>query len=343
MTFLDWKPRLDAVCDELRFRTREALSHALETADRELARPQAQGAGDVTYGLDLPAEEVLHAWHEARARAGPLSVLTEDAGWRHLGPGERGGFRELADFDHGGPRIGFDPVDGTRNLMANLRSAWTVVSFAPPGPGEPALADLGGGMIAEIPTTHAASFRVFASDGEATWLEEGTLGASPTEERGAVAPPRQVHADDDDRPDHGYFPFFRYDPLERLTIATWEQRFFERLARLEGADLRTVYNDQYCSTGGQLVELLSGTYRMVVDARALAARRAARPQTVAKPYDIAGAIVCARAAGCVITAADGGEPAFPLDVTTPVDYCGYTNAATRARLERHWLEVVDEG
>jgi len=343
VTLPDWKPRLDELCAELRVRTRGALTEALESNDRELSRPQGRGAGDFTYGLDLPSEAFLRGWQEARAREGPLSILTEDMGWRHLGPAPGGGVRELDSFDHGGPRIVFDPVDGTRNLMSNLRSAWTVVSFAPPGPGMPQLSELTCGMLAEIPTTHARDFRVFSSDGETTWLEEGTLTGDVRTELASVGRSREVHTDDDDRPDHGYFPFFRYDPLERLHLAEWEHRFFQRLQELESAELHSVYNDQYCSTGGQLVELMLGNYRMSVDARGLAVRRTGRDQTVAKPYDIGGGILCARAAGCELSDAEGGELDFPMDVETPVDYCGYVNAKTRARLEPHWLAAIAPG
>lgn len=340
MSFSDWLPHITRLCDEIRLRTRDALSDAIRTGDPELSRPLKRGAGDFTYGLDLPSEDCLRAWHGARAREGPLSVMTEDSGWRHLGPGPKGEVVELPGFDHGGPRIGFDPVDGTRNLMADLRSAWTVVSFAPAGTGEPRLGELSGGMIAEIPTTRAARFRRFFSDGDTTWLEEGALGGASEEESPPIGPARVVRTDGDDRPDHGYFPFFRYDPLQRLVIAEWEARFFERLERNENAEMHTIYNDQYCSSGGQLVELMSGTYRMIVDARALAARRSGTNQIFTKPYDIGGAIVCARAAGCELTDAEGNALDFPLDVTTPVDFCGYVNAPTRLRLEPHWLAVV---
>ncbi len=340
MSFSHWKPHLMALCGEIRFRTRRALAEALAANDSAVARPQGIGAGDYTYGLDIPSEDFLREWHEARAREGALSVMTEDMGWRHLGPAPGGGFRELEGFDHGGPRIGFDPVDGTRNLMANLRSAWTVVSFAPSGPQQPRLCDLSGGMVAEIPTTHAAHFRCFVSDGRTTWLEQGTLGDSTTAEAASVGEARAVATDDDDRPDHGYFPFFRYDPLQRLHIARWEATFFERLARLEQAEMHSIYNDQYCSTGGQLVELMLGNYRMMVDARGLSARRTGAAQTIAKPYDIGGAIVCALAAGCEMSDAEGNPLDFPLDVTTPIDFCAYVNAKTRARLEPHWLAAI---
>ena len=59
-----------------------------------------------------------------------------------------------------------------------------------------------------------------------------------------------------------------------------------------------------------------------------------------KPYDVAGAIVCAEAAGAVVTAADGKELDFAIDAQTPVHFAGYANAPTRARLEPHWLATL---
>ena len=76
--------------------------------------------------------------------------------------------------------------------------------------------------------------------------------------------------------------------------------------------------------------------------RAWLARRAGVATTTSKPYDVAGAILCARAAGCVVTAADGGELDFELDCTTAVEFVGWANAATARRLAPHLRAVLDE-
>lgn len=333
--FERWRPRLVALCDELRGATRAALLAAeLEGTREALARPHAQGLGDVTFGLDVPSEERLSTWLEEAARAQPLSLLTEDSGWRHRGPDGRGGVRTLGGFDHGGPRIAVDPVDGTRNLMADLRSAWTVVAFAPAGAGEPRLSDCTGGIVAEIPGTLAARFRRLVSDGRACALELCELAD------GAPVSARELRADADDRADHGYFPFFRYEPAQRPAIARLEADFFARLARHEGAEPFTIYDDQYISSAGQLVQLALGRYRMLIDARELVRRKLGAAGATSKPYDLAGAVVCARAAGVVVTAPEGGALDFPIDATTPVGYAGYANEATRRRLEPHWLATL---
>ena len=124
-----------------------------------MSRAVGHGAGDTTFGLDVPAERELDVWLEENARRGPLSLLSEDAGWRHFGPGKRGKAVELAHFDHGGPRISVDPIDGTRVLMTDLRSAWSVIGFAGPGEDVPRLSEVAVGVLSEIPDTRAASFR----------------------------------------------------------------------------------------------------------------------------------------------------------------------------------------
>jgi fructose-1,6-bisphosphatase/inositol monophosphatase family enzyme len=338
--FERWRARLVALCDELREVTRAALAaaerDATGAAGAALARPHGQGAGDVTFGLDVPSERHIEEWLERAAREEPLSLLTEDSGWRHLGPDGRGGARALDGFDHGGPRVAIDPIDGTRNLMADLRSAWTLVSFAPAGPGEPRLSDLVGGFLAEIPPSNAATYRVLTASAGSCELAEHDLAG------GTRLRARRLRVDPTARVERGYFPFFRYEPAHRPALARLERAFFERLARHEGTDPRAVYDDQYISSAGQLALLALGTYRMVVDARALVARRAGVSAVTSKPYDVAGAILCARAAGAVVTAADGSELDFPLDATTPVDFVGYANAATRERLEPHWLAVLAE-
>ncbi len=329
-SFAAWLDELVALCDGIRASALGALRRA---GAPRVARPAARGAGDVSFALDLACEEHVDLWLERRARAGPLSLLTEDRGWRHRGPGPRG-VRALDGFDHGGPRIALDPVDGTRNLMADLRPAWTVVSFAGPGAGTPRFSELAGGLVSELPTARTLGHRRL-------WAARGAPGCS----RADVAPDGAARADllrcdDDDRPDHGYFPVFRYDPLQRPRSAALEAAFFERLREHEGADLRSVYDDQYISNAGQLVLLAHGIYRMIADPRALLAARAGAAATTSKPYDVAGALLCAQAAGAALGAADGAPLDFPLDAETPVHFVGWANERTRARLEPHWLAAL---
>ena len=316
-----WEAALADLCGRIRTAARRA---AASGSLGDAARPVHQGAGDVAFGVDVAAEAATTRWFEEVAARGPLSLLTEDHGWRHLGPAPGGGVRALAGFDHGGPRVVLDPIDGSRNLLADLRAAWSAAGLAPPGPAQPRLSDLVLGVLAELPTRR----------GERPRLVVGVPGRGATLTV-AGEDPRPLVADLDDRVDRGYFPFFRYHPAERVALARVEAAFFAALEEREGADLATCWDDQYISNAGQLFLVARGTYRLVCDLRAEVARRRGVATTTAKPYDVAGAVVCARAAGCVVEDAAGRDLDLPLDATTPVSFVGYANQATAARLRGH--------
>ncbi|MBK7641539.1 MAG: hypothetical protein IPJ19_00590 [Planctomycetes bacterium] len=331
-----WILPLFDLCERMRGAARGALLAARRSGDfSSVAREVGQGAGDTSYGLDRATETALTEWFHEVARVQPLSLLSEETGWRHLGPGPDG-VRQLAGFDHGGPRIVVDPVDGTRNLMTDLRPAWSVVGLAGPGAGIPRQREVLFGLLSEIPDTRAASYRrLSATRGAACHFEERTFFKG-----GPIVKPLNLGTGTDDRADHGYFPFFKYMADMRPQIAQIEARFLERLERELGADPRNCWDDQYICNGGQLALLSLGTYRMLADLRAFLAQRRGKPTLTTKPYDICGALVCARAAGCVVTAVDGSELDFPLDVSTPVSWVGWVNEATRARLAPHLAAAI---
>lgn len=319
----------------MRTATRGALLDAvLRGVVRDLGRPHSVGAGDVTYAIDVPAERALDIWLDEMARKGPLSLCTEDSGWRHRGPSATGGVATLAGFDHGGPRVVVDPIDGTRNLMADLRSAWSVIAVCAPGRGEPRMSDVSGAVLSEIPDSRGAQARVLVATASGARLARESVPDGTTLARATCV------TDEDDRADHGYFPFFRYMAEMRPALARIEADFFARLESHERADVRTCYDDQYISNGGQLALLTLGTYRMIADLRAFVAERRGAPTLTSKPYDVAGAIFVARAAGAIVTAPGGGELDFQLDVHTPISFVGWANARTRARLEPHLNAVL---
>ena len=331
-----WILPLFDLCERMRNAARAALLAARKSGDfSQVAREVGQGAGDTTYGLDEATEASLSEWAREVARVQPLSVLSEGMGWRHFGPGPKG-VRELPDFDHGGPRIVVDPVDGTRNLMTDLRSAWSVVGMALPGTSVPRQREVVFGVLSEIPDTRGASYRrLSAARGGRCHFEERSFYKG-----GPIVKPVEIKTGGDARVDHGYFPFFKYMADQRPQIAALEARFLERLAEQEQADVRNCWDDQYISNGGQLALLALGTYRMLADLRAHLAAQRGRPTLSTKPYDISGALLCAQAAGCVVTAVDGSELDFPIDVSTPVSWVGWTNEATRQRLAPHLAAVL---
>ncbi|QDV08500.1 bifunctional inositol-1 monophosphatase/fructose-1,6-bisphosphatase [Planctomycetes bacterium Poly30] len=346
-----WRPLLQDLCAGIRGPVRAALAEAFATARGGAARLDGvtravgSGAGDITFAIDVVAEEAVDRWLEDVAARGPISLLTEDAGWRHFGPAECGGAEPLPDFDHGGPRIILDPIDGTRNVMHDLRSAWVVVSFAGPGPSEPRYKDLVYGLVSEIPDSRTSEAReIDAVLGDGARLRRlivpaASHGAGATE---VVHSDGTLHADPELRLDRGYFPFFAFHPSCRADIAALAHRVFETLREEHPSiDLSTVFNDQYISSGGQLALLALGAYRAIVDPRTIVGERTGRPTQTAKAYDMAGAALIATEAGCVVTDPLGEPLDFPLDATTPVDFAGFHNAATAAAMIPHLRAALE--
>jgi fructose-1,6-bisphosphatase/inositol monophosphatase family enzyme len=314
-----WRPQLRGLAHAIR----GALCEDRTSLERA-SRPLRQGAGDLTYAIDEGTERAASRWMAERAADGPLSLFTEDHGWRHAGDAGAG-------FDHGGPRIVLDPIDGTRNLMLGLRSAWTELAWCAPGTTEPRSQDVVASLLAELTDERAASYRVLEAgpQGPATLELRRTDDGERIERTTLIADP------DDDQLEHRVLSFFRYEPRWRPLIAQIEAAFFERLETREGIDPRHCFDDQYISNAGQLALLAMGQYRFVCDLRAFLAARHGRSAVTSKPYDLAGAVHLARAAGCVVEAPDGNALDFPLDATTPVSYVGYANESIARRLRPH--------
>ncbi|MFT5733569.1 MAG: fructose-1,6-bisphosphatase/inositol monophosphatase family enzyme [Planctomycetota bacterium] len=347
-----WRRHLQDLASEIRRPVRQAIASALEASQGQLARldevTQAVGigAGDITFAIDVVAEEAVDRWLDRRAAEGPISLLTEDAGWRHRGPAQGGGSRELPGFDHGGPRMILDPIDGTRNVMHDLRSAWVVVSFAGPGTGEPRYGDLTYGLISEIPdsrTTEARELDAVLGNGARLRRIDLIPGKNHAEKHEELRSDDPLRTDAEARLDRGYFPFFAFHPACRADIAGLGYRVFERLlVEHPTIDLSTVFNDQYISSGGQLALLALGTYRAIIDPRTIVGERTGRPSQTAKPYDMAGAALVAIEAGCAVTDPLGAPLDFPLDATTPVDFAGFHNQATAEAMLPHLRAALAE-
>lgn len=319
-----WRAHLRTLADSIRASVREAgmkREHA--------SRPLRQGAGDLTYAIDEGTELAATRWMDALRTREEFSLFTEDEGWRHAS-------RTDAAFAHAGPRIVLDPIDGTRNLMLDLRSAWTEVAWCAGGVGQPRSTDVVASLLSELPDERAGRYRVLEAgpEGPAT-LEVFTVDGDELIARDELA------ADpDDDQLEHRVLSFFRYEPRWRPRIARIEAAFFERLAAHEAIDPRHCFDDQYISNAGQLALLALGQYRFVCDLRAFLAQRHGEPAVTSKPYDLAGAVHLARAAGCVVEAPDGSPLDFPLDATTPVSYVGYANEAIARKLRPHLLRAL---
>ena len=284
--------------------------------------------GDTIYTIDEHGEAELIAFCEEWAKEAPFVLISEGiegAGWRVFPEGAR---QEDAAF-----LMIVDPIDGTRNIMYNKRSAWILTGIAPnKGPGT-TLADIEAAVMTEVPTTrHLLADQLWAATG----------GGAHREAQNLVTGERQKLSLRPSRADtlaHGFASIAKFFPAAKAATAAFEEKLFERVLP-DGGENPLIFDDEYISTGGQLYEILVGHDRFLADLRPIFFEALGLPpKLTCHPYDICTEII-AREAGVIVTGADGAPLSAPLDIRAHVAWVGYANEALRARIEPHLRELL---
>lgn len=330
MTELDHRdllPRLRAIQLELRDALRQ---HTQTQAVEEMARAVRDDEGDTIFGIDVAVEELLLRRCEEWGAEQHFTVLAEGlpaAGVEFGRPGR------------GGPpfRLLVDPIDGTRGLMYDKRSAWCLMGAAPDRGADTRLQDVEVAVMTELPTTRQNVCDVlWAIDGEPTAGERHDL-VRGTVSTCAVQPSTATDLR------HGFASVANYFPGGKSRIAALEEAVLERAMGGWNPEKAEVYTDQYICTGGQLAEVALGRDRFIMDVRPLVYRKLGVSSALAcRPYDLAAWLV-GQQAGCVVRDPFGAPLDAPLDLTTNVSFAFYGNQAladllvpiVREEVERH--------
>ena len=227
-------------------------------------------------------------------------------------------------------RIIVDPIDGTRGLMYQKRSAWILTGVAP-NRGEPTnLADIELAIQTEIPLVkqHLAD-TLWAIRGEGAFAERCdrfTGNRIPIK----LKPSRAESIA------HGYAQVSRFFPGAREELAAIDEEIVHAALGPVAPGKAHCFEDQYASTGGQLYELMSGHDRFIADLRPLMENllqaRGARLGICCHPYDLCTELI-ARAAGVIVTDVHGQPLSAPLNVESDVAWAGYANEPIRAQIE----------
>jgi hypothetical protein len=290
----------------------------------DLSRVARDAAGDTLYAVDRVSEELLVGlFAEVVAPLGSFVLIAEglDHGEIVLPAGRR-----AADADW---RIIVDPIDGTRGLMYQKRSAWILTGAAPNRGPATTLADIEVAVQTEIPLV-----KQHLSD--VLWAAGGEVGAERfnrlTGERHALhlRPSREPTIEG------GFATVTRFFPGARGELGSLD----DQIARAAAGPIRQgkarCFEDQYISTGGQLYELVAGHDRFVADLRPLMegvlAGRGEALGLCCHPYDICTELI-ARQMGVIVTDAAGHRLACPLDLDTEVAWVGYANEQIRTQVE----------
>ncbi len=218
-----------------------------------------------------------------------------------------------------------DPIDGTRGLMYDKRSAWILTGIADlrGRRGQPArLSDLGIAVQTEIPTSKQGLV-------DTLWAVRGR-GAHAVRTRIDGSSERSFELSSSTAQDvtHGFGQVMRAFPGGRDVLAAVDDDMYLNLIPSGRDQKALVFEDQYISTGGQIAELAYGHDRWTADLRPLLApvlaKRGMPAVLCCKPYDICTALVAVEA-GAVLESPTGGALDAPLDATSDVSWVGYAN------------------
>jgi len=281
--------------------------------------------GDTIYAVDRISEELLLEFFEHEiAPVSSLVLIAEGlAGGKVTLP------RGTAESD-AAYRIIVDPIDGTRGLMYQKRSAWILTGAAPNRGEQTNLTDIELAIQTEIPLVKQhLSDCLWAIRGQGAFAERFDR-LTHTRDPFKLHPSRAASIA------HGFAHISRFFPGAREELAAIDEEIVYAALGPAAPGKAHCFEDQYASTGGQLYELMSGHDRFIADVRPLMEnllrRRGAPLGICAHPYDICTELI-AREAGVIVTDVQGQMLSAPLNVEADIGWAGYANEAIRAQIE----------
>jgi hypothetical protein len=310
---------------ELHDRIRSDVVAACEVQSHDdMSAVDHDDVGDTIYAVDRVSEHTLIDGLTDLAQEEPLVLIAEGLPSEGLvlpvGASER-------DCKW---RMLVDPIDGTRGLMYQKRSAWILTGLAPNRGADTRLRDIVLAVQTEIPLVKQHLC-------DQLWAVRGMGGdARRTNRLTGVSEQLIPHPSRADTIAHGFATVARFFPGARDILAAIDDDIMLAVADPAAAGKAVCFEDQYISTGGQLFELMMGHDRFVADLRPLLhdilLARGLQHPLCCHPYDLCTVLI-AEELGLAITDPFGNPLDAPLDLETDVAWVGYANDRLRKRVE----------
>jgi len=327
----------DVVCllepiRELHGRIRDAVVAACARRSTDaLSAVASEEPGDTIYAVDRVSEQVLVDAFAELAREAPLCLVAEGL------PGGTVTLPRHAREEDCRWRVLVDPIDGTRGLMYQKRSAWILTGVAPNRGPRTRLRDIALAVQTEIPLVKQhLSDQLWAVRGEGAESRRLDLTSGKTE-------PLTLRPSTADTLRHGFATVVRFFPGARDVLGAVDDELMLDVLGPPAPGKASSFEDQYASTGGELYELMAGHDRFIADLRPLVqpvlAARGLPRALCCHPYDLCTALV-AQELGVAITGLDGDPVDAPFDVEADVAWIGYANPRLRALVEPKMRDVL---
>lgn len=293
---------------------RGAVIEAGERQTQEQLTVKAGDVGDTIYAIDRVGEEALARGLSALPATEPVCVVAEGLAEPLVLP--RGAREQDCRW-----RLLVDPIDGTRGLMYQKRSAWVLTGVAPNRGAATRLSDIVLAAQTEIPLLkqHLAD-QLWAVRGKGMQARRWNRLTGKTE-------PLVLRHSGAATIAHGFATVVRFFPGARDVLGAIDDEIVQAVVTAEPGRA-ACFEDQYASTGGELYELVAGHDRFIADLRPLV-----NPKGLCcHPYDLSSALV-ATEAGVIVTHPNGGPVDAPFDLTTDMTWVGYANEGLRRSIE----------
>jgi fructose-1,6-bisphosphatase/inositol monophosphatase family enzyme len=321
---IDPLPLLDPLL-EIHNQVRDTVVAACEAQQLEdLARVHRDDEGDTIYAIDVVSERMLTALFETLARSHSFVLVAEGLlGGQVVFP--KGTSEDAAEW-----KIIVDPIDGTREIMYQKRSAWILTGVAPNRGKQTSLNDIVLAIQTEIPV-----LKQHLSD--QMWSVKGRpINARRWNRLNRES--RQLHLQPSTARSiaHGFAMISRFFPGVRDELAAIDEEIILGALGPTKPGKAHCFEDQYLSSGGQFYELMSGRDRFIADLRPLfanvLAKRGLPMGLCCHPYDVCSAMI-ATELGVILTDPAGALLNPPLNVDTDVAWVGYANDEIRRQIE----------
>lgn len=283
-----------------------------EQSVQALSAVAKEEGGDTIFQIDRVSEATLvEVLAKEIAVHTPLVLIAEGL--------ENQGMRVLpdgADAEEALLRIIVDPIDGTRGIMTQKRSAWILTGVAPNKGSDTCLADIELAVQTEIPLVKQHLCDTYwAVKGQGAFAER-TNRLTQEVQPLPVRPSPETHLE------NGFITIARYFPGAQAKFGALYDHWMEQLLGPPLHGKAQCFEDQYISTGGHFAELMSGHDRIVADLRTVL--KEGPIGLCSHPYDLCTELI-AREAGVVVTDPSGEPLRAPLDVETDVGWIGMAN------------------
>jgi fructose-1,6-bisphosphatase/inositol monophosphatase family enzyme len=309
---------------ELGAMTRDVVVKSHARTDNATVSHAAEA--DTIYRIDTDVEPMLIDFCDHWSKELPLVLIAEGIEDEHGREGARV-FPRGTRAEDAVVRVIVDPIDGTRGIMYDKRSAWSLAGVAVNRGESTRLADIEVAVMTELPTS-----KLRYGDVLSAIRGRGVIARRVDLLDGSVSSftPRPSGAK---RIDHGFASVSNFFPGTKVLASELMETIARSLIGEADVTRATVFDDQYISTGGQFYELIVGHDRFNCDLRPMFYGITGGPRGLAvHPYDVATALV-ATEAGVILTDGLGRPLDGPMDCTTDITWAGYANDAIRRQIE----------